>query len=130
MCSIVLSSLGVLNVFSDTSSVRGILAQKVNTRLQEAFRPKTWSVYKSMFLTYLAFCEFIAVDFLAPDISIWLTFVEFLVFNRLKSASVNNYISAIKTLFKWFNLNVPVFDHPKLKHMLRAVEVSVRRPTI
>ena len=83
-----------------------------------------------MFLTYLAFCEFIAVDFLAPDISIWLTFVEFLVFSGLKPAFVNNYISAIKTLFKWFNLNVAVFDHPRLKHMLRAVEVSVRRPAI
>ena len=83
-----------------------------------------------MFVTYLAFCEFIAADFLSPDISIWLTFIEFLVFNGLKAASINNYISAIKTLFKWFNLNMEIFVHPKLKLMLRAVEVSVRRPAI
>ena len=117
-------------IFPDISSVRGILSQRVNSRLQEAYRPKTSSAYNSMFVTYLAFCEFIAADFLSPDISIWLTFIEFLVFNGLKSASINNYISAIKTLFKWFNLNMEIFDHPKLKHMLRAVEVSVHRPAI
>ena len=83
-----------------------------------------------MFITYLAFCEFTAVDFQALDFSIWLTFIEFLVFNGLKPASINNYISAIKSMFKWFNIPIPIFEHPKIKHMLKAVEVSVHRPPI
>ena len=83
-----------------------------------------------MFITYLAFCEFIAVDFQAPDFSIWLTFIEFLVFNGLKPASINNYISAIKSMFKWFNIQIGIFEHPKIKHMLNAVEVCVRHPPV
>ena len=83
-----------------------------------------------MFITYLAFCEFIAVDFQALDFSICLLFIEFLVFNGLKPASVNNYMSALKSMFKWFNIPTGIFDHPKIKHMLKAVEVSVCRPPI
>ena len=41
-----------------------------------------------------------------------------------------NYISAIKSMFRWFNLNVAVFAHPKVNAMLRAVEVSVHKTPI
>ena len=74
-------------------------------------------------------CEFIQVDLKLPDVTVWLTFIEFLVYNELRS-SINNYISAIKFMFRWFNLNVLVFEHHKVNAMLRAVEVSVHKTSI
>ena len=109
------------------STTVGFLGARVNQRLKEAYRPKTWSAYKAMLITYMAYCEFVHVDFQSPDVVIWLTFIEFLVYNGLKASSINNYISAVKSMFKWFNLKTPVFHHPKVNSMLRAVELSVHR---
>ena len=109
------------------STTLGILGARVNQRLKEAYRPKTWSAYKAMLITFMAFCEFIQVDFKTSDVTIWLIFIEFLVYNGLKSSSINNYISAVKSMFNWFDLKTPIFDHPKVNSMLRAVEMSVHK---
>ena len=78
----------------------------------------------------MALCEFIKVDFKAPGVNVCLTFIEFLVFNGLKHASIFKYISAIKALCKWLDLDTSVFYHPKMKLMLKAVEVSVHTKAV
>lgn len=90
-----------------------------------AYRPKTWQAYKAMFLVYMSFCDFLQTPFHQPSIFTLLAFIECLAFNDLKPASINNYISAIKSKFQWFSLDLQVFQHPALHHMLKAIERSI-----
>ena len=57
-----------------------------------------------------------------------LMFIEFLTYSGLKQASILNYISAIKSQMKWFEIPVTVFDHLEVKLMLKAVHVTIRNP--
>ena len=77
-----------------------------------------------MFLLYMAFCDFIASDPLNPQVFTILAFLEFLAFNNLKPPSILNYMSAIRSQFTWFNLDTQTLCHPKIKHMLRALDLS------
>ena len=102
-----------------------LLSQMVSHRLHRAYVPKTWKAYRSMFVAYLTFCEFMQLDAVAPALITILTFVEFLAYNGLKYTSILNYISALKSQFKWFDLSLQVFEHPKFKLMLKALERSI-----
>ena len=98
------------------------LIERVNQRLDSAYKPKTWSAYKAMFCMFLSFCCFMKSDHVCPTLTTILGFIEFLTFNGLKHASVLNYMSAIRSQMKWLDLNTQVFDHSKVKLMLKAVE--------
>ena len=57
-----------------------------------------------------------------------LMFIECFAYNGLKHVSILNYISAIKSQLKWFELPATVFEHDKVKHMLKTVNFSIRNP--
>ena len=76
------------------------LTERVIQRLDSAYKPKTWSVYKAMFSMFLSFCIFMKVDHVSPTLSTVLGFIEFLTINGLKHVSVLNYISAVKSQMK------------------------------
>ena len=112
----------------DTSPLVSALHNRVSQRLSQAYRPKTWLSYKSMFLTLMMFCEFVGKDILSIDVNTSLMFIEFLAYNGLKHVSILNYISAIKSQLKWLEIPSTVFNHTKVKLMLKAVAVSIRNP--
>ena len=101
-----------------------LLTTMVNQRLLNAYKPKTWTMYKSMFVTFMAFCEFMTCDFVNPSFITILAFIEFLHVNNLKYSSILNYISAIKSHCNWLNVPSHAFDHPKIKTMLKAIHNS------
>ena len=101
------------------------LCEMVSHRLHQAYVPKTWSSYKSMFMVYMMFCEFMHLDSVSPSLVTILTFIKFLAYNGLKHSSILNYVSALKAQFNWFELPAHVFDHPKVKLMLKALERSI-----
>ena len=76
----------------------------------------------------MMFCEFVGKDILRIDLNTSLMFIEFLAYNGLKHVSILNYISAIKSQLKWLEIPSTVFDHIKVKLMLKAVAVSIRNP--
>ena len=76
----------------------------------------------------MMFCEFVGKDILTIDVNTSLMFIEFLAYNGLKHVSILNYISAIKSQLKWLEIPSTVFDHTKVKLMLKAVAVSIRNP--
>ena len=102
------------------------LMARVSHRLTYSYSPKTSTSYRSMFITFMAFCEFVNTDILSLKLSTILMFIEFLAYNGLKHVSILNYISAIKAQLKWFELPATVFEHDKVKHMLKAVNLSIR----
>ena len=112
----------------DPSPSASALMARVSHRLTYSYRPKTWTSYRSMFITFMAFCEFVNTDILNLKLSTILMFIEFLAYNSLKHVSILNYISAIKSQLKWFELPATIFDHDKVKHMLKAVNLSIRTP--
>ena len=110
------------SVIVDQTPQMRALTERVNQRLDSAYKPKTWSAYKAMFCMFLSFCIFMKTDHIYPMLPTVLGFIEFLTFNGLKYASVLNYISAIKSQMKWFDLDTQVFEHSKVKLMLKAIE--------
>ena len=98
------------------------LTERVIQRLDSAYKPKTWSAYKAMFCMFLSFCNFMKVDHVSPTLSTVLGFIEFLTFNGLKHVSALNYISAVKSQMKWFDMSTQIFEHSKAKLMLKAVK--------
>ena len=76
--------------------------------------------------TILAFCEFTQIITHPMSSQILLSFVEFLAFNGLKPTSIMNYVTAVKAQYKWFNIEVHIFDHPKFKLFMKAVNTSIR----
>ena len=118
----------VFLIITDSSPLASALLSRVTHRLTQAYRPKTWSSYKGMFITFMAFCEFVGKSFVSIELSTVLMFIEFLTYNGLRHSSILNYISAIKSQLKWFEIPDTIFDHIKVRLMLKAVNVSIRQP--
>ena len=106
-----------------------MLALHVRQRFEHAYRPKTWTMYKNMFFLFLTFCEFIHITVHPVSLEVLLFFVEFLAFNDLKPSSIMNYVTAVKSQYKWFHIEVQIFDHPKFKLFMKAVNTSIRAKT-
>ena len=53
-------------------------------------------------------------------------FIEFLTYNGVKHVSTLNYVSAIRSQLKWFEVSTDVLDHVKVKLMLKAVAGTIR----
>ena len=105
-----------------------VLTHQATKRLSSAYKPKTWQAYKVMFMTFMAFCEFTAGNFVDPKETTVIAFIEFLCFNDLRGSSIQNYIVAIKSQMKWFKLPTQVFDQSRVKLMLKAVENTNTKP--
>ena len=104
-----------------------VLTQQATKRLSSAYKPKTWQAYKVMFTTFMAFCEFTSASFLDPKETTVIAFLEFLCFNDLRFSSIQNYIVAIKSQMKWFKLPTQVFEHSRVKLMLKAVKQTYKK---
>ena len=116
------SSMLFTSFIVDQTPEMRALTERVIQRLDSAYKPRTWSAYKTMFCMFLSFCNFVRVDRVSPSLPTILGFIEFLTFNGVKHGSVLNYISAIKSQMKWFDMSTRVFEHSKVKLMLKAVE--------
>ena len=113
---------------SDSTAIVAVMASKVQSRLTQAFKDKTWASYRQMFLTYLAFCEFLGQDGRQPTLFNILAFLEFLAVNNLKFTTISNYVSAIKSQLLWFHLDASLLTHTKVRFMLRALERAPQGP--
>ena len=98
-------------VFVDNKGFVRTLQSRVNYRIKFAYKNKTWEVYKKMLLTLLAFCVFIDIDITDIEHHTFIMFLEFLVANNLKTASIYNYVSGIKTYMKWLSLPIKPLEH-------------------
>ena len=111
-------------------SVPGLraLAELVSNRLTKAYKPKTWTTYKSMFITFMTFCEIMATDPIDPSPFIIMAFIELLAHNNLAFPSIANFITAIRSQAKWLNIPMNNLDHPRVHLMMKAVKNSVSKP--
>ena len=53
-----------------------------------------------------------------------LAFLEFLVFNQLSQASINNYLSAIKTMLQLYGIQSVAFRDHRVSYLMKALKLQ------
>ena len=76
-----------------------------------------------MFKTFLAFVAFMHWDVHQVNVFSLLCFLECLQFNGVKHNQMVNYLSAIKSKFLIFGLDVTCFTDARLKLYQRAIQL-------
>ena len=74
-----------------------------------------------MFRVLISFCIFAGADMFHLSPSFILSFLEFLTLNKLSPSVILNYISAIKTKFTIFALDVSPFCDPRIKFFHKSL---------
>ena len=85
------------------------LTVMATSRLSQAFSQSTKKAYGTMFKTFLAFVAFMNWDLLQVNVFSLLCFLECLQFNGVKHTQMSNYLSAIKSTFLIYGLDVHIF---------------------
>ena len=80
--------------------------------------------YNSMFRTFISFCVFASINLQTISVSALLAFLEFMAFNNSSSALIANHMSAIKTQFLVWGLDIAPFNDPRIKYFTRAITHS------
>ena len=87
-----------------------------------------------MFRNFLAFSIFLDVNIHNISPPHILAFMEFLVFNKVSTSQISNYLSAIKVKFALFALNTTPFFDPRIKYYTKALArqapLTIRLKTI
>ena len=97
----------------------------VHDTLSTALRPSTVAAYKSKFRIFLEFCVYVNY-FKYDDVNLILAFLQFLLFNQISKAVMQNYLSAIRHNLVLHNLRFIAPSEPKVGLFLRSV--SINRP--
>ena len=93
------------------------------SRLSQAFSQSTKKAYGAMFKTFLAFVAFMDWDLFQVNVFSLLCFLECLQFNGVKHTQMANYLSAIRSQFFIFGLDVTCFTDSRLKLYQRAIQL-------
>ena len=93
-------------------------------RLQQALRPGTHRNYRAMFKVFLGYLCFLRCSTAKVSASVLLSFLEFLTQNYVTVSAVRNYISAIKTEFSLFGLDIKMFEDPRIAYYQRALIIN------
>ena len=77
-----------------------------------------------MFKLFLSFCIFFSIDIIHLNTDHSLAFLEFLVFNQLSQASINNYLSAIKTMLQLYGIQSVAFRDHRVSYFTKALKLQ------
>ena len=77
-----------------------------------------------MFRVFLAFSIFFAIDITQLNSDHTLAFLEFLVFNQVSQASINNYLSAIKTMLQLYDIQTAAFRDHRVTYFTKALKLK------
>ena len=98
------------------------LAREASNRLLLAFRPKTRNTYTRMYQDFLAFLVFWKLPVNQVNASTLLAYMEYLVHNGYSHMNIANNISAIKSMFVVYGLDIPHFQDPRIALFLNSVK--------
>ena len=93
------------------------------SRLSQAFCESTKRAYAALFRVFLAFVTFMSWELNQVNVFNLLCFLECLHFNGVKVSQMANYLSAIKSTFIIYGLDVSCFTDQRLKLYQRAVQI-------
>ena len=78
-----------------------------------------------MFRVFLAFSIFFAIDITQLNSDHTLAFLEFLVFNQVSQASINNYLSAVKTMLQLYGIQTAAFRDYRVSYFTKTLKLKV-----
>ena len=99
------------------------LLHQATSRLSHAFAESTRKAYATLFRTFVAFTAFMCWDLHQVTVFNLLCFLECLHYNRIKHLQMANYLSAIKTTFLLYGLDVACFMDARLKYYQKSIQI-------
>ena len=109
MYSLVNSYVLCILKFLELQAVARHLIMLATSRLSEAFCDSTKKAYSTLFRTFLAFVAFMSWELHQVNVFSLLCFLDCLHFNGVKVSQMANYLSAIKSTFTIYGLDVSCF---------------------
>ena len=95
--------------------------------MKEAFHPSTTSAHLSHFRTFLLFLFHFKLP-LVIDLRYVLAFLQFLTNNHIQPKVIGNYVSSIRTMASWFNLEHSALSHQHIFLFLRSIRINNPTP--
>ena len=77
-------------------------------------------MYDSQFKVFLLFLQFHDIDVSNVDVTVVLSFIEFLIYNGLSHNSIAAYVGAVKAKFLVYNLPIEMFQHQWVRMILKS----------
>ena len=99
------------------------LTQQATSKLSHAFAESTRKAYATLFRTFLAFVAFMCWDLHQVNVFNLLCFLECLHYNGVKHLQMANYLSAIKTTFLLYGLDVACFADARIKYYQKSIQI-------
>ena len=107
-------------MISGPSHKLSALTRKAVVTLPLALAESTRRTYKAMFRVFLAFCVFYHIQVNQVTADTILAYLQFLADNNVSSSALSNHLSALKTQFTLYALNVAPFQDSRLTYFTKA----------
>ena len=111
-------------MFSDPSFEQ--LEREAELLAHEAFRPGTHHNHHTQAQKYKRFCQSYHFDWAEPDERALIMYITYLVRGYRSAATVRNYFSGVRFLFKTLGTHPRALDSHKVTWQLRAADLSMR----
>ena len=95
-----------------------------NSRIKDAFRPKTKRCYQLLFRNFIGFCVCAKISVNSISLSVLMAFLEFLAWNQVSVHMIANHVSAIKANLVMYGLEYEFMDHPRICYFLKSMKMS------
>lgn len=96
--------------------------------MRSSFAVGSWKNLKSQWRAYFIFNFYFNLEPFNPSSDILCVFAQFLLRTLNSYATIQNYISAIKTLFRLFDLSVDIFQDIQIKLTLKGIQKNIVSP--
>ena len=100
--------------------------EAANKRRREAYRPGTWANFSSIYKNLANFCDGHGLDPADLSTAEFCAYVEALAESGLSLGTIQNYISALKTMFRMRSVNAHLFKDVMWEMTAKALLKTVR----
>ena len=114
-----------ISLISGSSPALRALLRLASSRIPSGYRPKTLRAHQTHFTLCLQFLQFIHVDIFEVTHASILAFIEFLCFNNISHASIQAYLSSLRSQFKLLSLPLTPLTHHSVTLALRSIALHV-----
>ena len=113
-----LYSLDAVSAYQDAVILRG-LTERARWHLNLCYRPKTRAQYDRILKDYIAFSVYLNIR-RYDSLDIVLCYLTYLFEQGVGVSTLHNTVSALRAKFILYSLSYQVFEHPKVKMLLKS----------
>ena len=97
-------------------------------RLRHTWRPSTWTRYNGAWNRFVKFCT---THDIAPAECTMVQLIAYnqaLLLQQLSTATIRNTLSALKTMFRWHNINTKLWESDQWQWNIKSLALANRAP--